>query len=74
MVENDGLPKLKVVEHRSFVLFDRKGMAPTVHGPLIEANLLVATQMQEMEMVRQKVYTLEQTQMAIKQRCRLRQI
>ena len=31
-------------------------------------NSLVATQLQEMEMVRQKVYSLEQTQIAIKQR------
>lgn len=29
---------------------------------------LVATQLQEMEMVRQKVYQLEQTQIAIKQK------
>ena len=31
-------------------------------------NDLVTVQMQEMEMVRQKVYNLEQTQLAIKQR------
>jgi hypothetical protein len=31
-------------------------------------NLLVAAQMQEMEMVRQKVFALEQNQMAIKAR------
>ena len=31
-------------------------------------ELLVAQQVQEMEVVRQKVYALEQTQMQIKQR------
>ena len=38
------------------------------YGPLTDVNSLVAAQMQEMEMVRQKVYNLEQTQLAIKQR------
>ena len=33
-----------------------------------DIRYLVAAQMQEMEMVRQKVYTLEQTQVAIKNR------
>ena len=36
---------------------------------LTNVDDLVAAQMQEMEMVRQKVYSLEQTQHAIKQRC-----
>lgn len=35
---------------------------------LMGMNSLVATQLQEMEMVRQKVYSLEQTQIAIKAR------
>ena len=33
-----------------------------------DVNAPVAVQLQEMEMVRQKVYTLEQTQLAIKTR------
>ena len=36
--------------------------------PMADIDLLVAAQMQEMEMVRQKVYSLEQTQLAIKTR------
>ena len=36
---------------------------------LMSLDSLVATQVQEMEVVRQKVYSLEQTQIAIKQRC-----
>ena len=36
--------------------------------PLTDIYHLVTAQMQEMEMVRQKVYSLEQTQLAIKQR------
>lgn len=39
-----------------------------VKRSLMGMNSLVATQLQEMEMVRQKVYSLEQTQIAIKQR------
>ena len=39
-----------------------------VEQSLMSMNSLVATQLQEMEMVRQKVYNLEQTQIAIKQR------
>ena len=35
---------------------------------LTQAEKLVAAQMQEMEMVRQKVYELERNQIAIKQR------
>ena len=35
---------------------------------LMDVNSLVAAQVQEMEVVRQKVYSLEQTQIAIKQR------
>jgi len=38
------------------------------HNPLTDIDHLVQAQMQEMEMVRQKVYSLEQTQLAIKQR------
>jgi len=38
------------------------------HSPLTDMDHLVQAQMQEMEMVRQKVYSLEQTQLAIKQR------
>ena len=34
----------------------------------MDIDHLVTAQMQEMEMVRQKVYSLEQTQLAIKQR------
>ena len=34
----------------------------------MDVHYLVASQMNEMEMVRQKVYNLEQTQIAIKQR------
>ena len=37
-------------------------------GWIADVDHLVAAQMQEMEMVRQKVYSLEQTQHAIKQR------
>lgn len=37
-------------------------------GKLIGTVLLVNAQMQEMDMVRQKVYQLEQTQIAIKQK------
>lgn len=33
-----------------------------------DVDALVAVQLQEMEMVRQKVYSLEQTQLAIKTR------
>lgn len=36
--------------------------------PLTDVYYLVANQLQEMEMVRQKVYNLEQTQITIKQR------
>lgn len=35
---------------------------------LMDIDSLVAAQVQEMEVVRQKVYNLEQTQIAIKQR------
>jgi len=35
---------------------------------LLTDSALVTQQMQEMEMVRSKVYSLEQTQLAIKQR------
>lgn len=35
---------------------------------LMDIDSLVAAQVQEMEVVRQKVYSLEQTQIAIKQR------
>ncbi len=35
---------------------------------LMDIDFLVAAQVQEMEVVRQKVYSLEQTQIAIKQR------
>lgn len=35
---------------------------------LTQAEITVAAQMQEMEMVRQKVYELERNQIAIKQR------
>ena len=38
------------------------------YKPLMDIDYLVTAQMQEMEMVRQKVYSLEQTQLAIKQR------
>lgn len=43
------------------------------HGPklrrlLTDLRCLVANQLQEMEMVRQKVFNLEQTQIAMKQR------
>ena len=43
-------------------------MATHFEAPLADIDYLVAAQMQEMEMVRQKVYTLEQTQVAIKNR------
>lgn len=49
-------------------LFQAAQMTQDGEWPLIGMDSLVATQLQEMEMVRQKVYNLEQTQIAIKQR------
>lgn len=43
-------------------------MALDIKWWLTDMETLVAAQLQEMEMVRQKVYNLEQTQIAIKQR------
>lgn len=43
-------------------------MGSQSYRPLTDIEYLVTSQMQEMEMVRQKVYSLEQTQLAIKQR------
>ena len=44
-----------------------KGQAHS-QSRLTRAEIIVAAQMQEMEMVRQKVYELERNQMQIKQR------
>ena len=43
-------------------------MVTQMPRPVADIDHLVTAQMQEMEMVRQKVYSLEQTQLAIKQR------
>ncbi len=44
------------------------GMEKESGKSLMDIDSLVAAQVQEMEVVRQKVYNLEQTQIAIKQR------
>lgn len=51
-----------------YTYFQAAWMDLDVERSLMSMNSLVATQLQEMEMVRQKVYSLEQTQIAIKAR------